>query len=51
MDAHLFGQWMDKFINILEGRQIFSPTRRHLVVFDGHKSHVILDVKKSMELI
>ena len=44
MDAHLFSQWMDKFIQVLEGRKILNPTKRHLVVLDGHKSHVTLDV-------
>ena len=40
MDSHLFAEWMSKFIDILERRRILSPTRRHLVVLDGHKSHV-----------
>ena len=44
MDSHLFAEWMSKFIDILETRKIISPTRRHLVVLDGHKSHVTLKV-------
>ena len=40
MDAHLFSQWMDKFIELLEPRKIINPIKRHLVVLDGHTSHV-----------
>ena len=44
MDAHLIPRWMDKFIKLLKARKVLSPTRRHLVVLDGHKTHVTLDV-------
>ena len=36
---------MEKFIAFLESRpRVFSPTRRHFVILDGYKFHVILDV-------
>ena len=44
MDAHLFSRWMDQFIEILEDRKLFSLISRHLIVLDGYKSHVTLDV-------
>ena len=44
MDALFFAQWMGKFIDILERRQILSSTRRHLIVLDGYKSRVTLEV-------
>ena len=44
MDAHLFAQWMENFIAILERKNNLNLTKTHLVILDGHKSHVILEV-------
>ena len=38
MDAHLFSQWMNNFLEILERKKVFNLTSRHLIVLDGHKS-------------
>ena len=32
------------FIHKLENEEILSQDRRHLVVLDGHKSHITLEV-------
>ena len=44
MDNHLFAQWMDHFLNSLTTRGDFSPLQRHLLILDGHKSHISLQV-------
>ena len=44
MDSHLFAQWMDDFLQSMTKRGDFSPSQRHLMVLDGHKSHITLDV-------
>ena len=44
MDSNLFAQWMEHFIQFLKQKRGLSPTKRYLVVLDGHKSHVTLDV-------
>ena len=44
MDSHLFLQWMEQFLQSLTKRGEFSPSQRHLMVLDGHKSHITLDV-------
>ena len=44
MDNHLFAQWMDYFLNSLTTRGDFSPSQRHLLILDGHKSHISLQV-------
>ena len=44
MDSTHFMEWMDFFVHrmIEEGRQ--PPQERHLVILDGHKSHISLEV-------
>ena len=44
MDAENFSKWMDFFITYHEKRGDLSLTNRMLLVFDGHKSHVTLEV-------
>ena len=44
MGNHLFAQWMDHFLNSLITRGDFSPSQRHLLILDGHKSHISLQV-------
>ena len=44
MDAHLFSQWKDKIIELLEAKKVLNPIRRHLIVLDGCNSLVILHV-------
>jgi imidazoleglycerol phosphate dehydratase HisB len=42
--AFLFSQWISHFIKSLESRGGVSPTNRHLLIVDGHNSHVTLEV-------
>ena len=44
MTSYLFCRWMDHFIEQLEAIGDLSPSNRHLVILDGHKSHVSLEV-------
>ena len=44
VDAYHFSKWMDHFVNILKGRSLLSTTSRHLLVLDGHKAHLTLEV-------
>ena len=46
MTSYLFLRWMDHFIQQLEELQDLSPTNRHMIILDGHKSHVTLEVMK-----
>ena len=44
MDAAIFNKWMDYFLNYHESRGNLSLTKRMLLILDGHKSHVTLEV-------
>ena len=44
MDILNFSKWMSFFLNYHERKKSLSPTRRFLLVLDGHKSHVSLEV-------
>ena len=42
--SYLFSRLMDHFIEHLEDLQLLSPSNRHLIILDGHKSHLTLKV-------
>jgi hypothetical protein len=44
MTGFLFSSWIAHFVKALESRGGISPTNRHLLILDGHNSHVTLDV-------
>ena len=44
VDIYQFSKWMDHFIRILREKGNLSITQRHLLVLDGHKAHVTLEV-------
>jgi hypothetical protein len=44
MTAILFSYWISHFIQALEKRGGISPTNRHLLIVDGHNSHVTMEV-------
>lgn len=51
MTAELFSHWTSHFIRALESRGGVSPSNRHLLVVDGHNSHVTLEVvQKAMDV-
>ena len=43
MDTFHFMEWMNHFINIMKERGVL-PIERNLVILDGHKSHISLEV-------
>ena len=44
MDTYNFSCWMDHFTFLKEKESVFSPSMRHLIILDRHKSHVSLEV-------
>jgi hypothetical protein len=44
MTGHLFSSWISHFVRALEVRGGISPTNRHLLILDGHGSHVTLEI-------
>ena len=44
MDAANFNKWMDYFLNYHKSRGNLSLTKRMVLILDGHKSHVTLEV-------
>ena len=44
MDSYLFVQWIEKVIAILKKKKILCLTKRNLLITDGHKIHVTLEV-------
>ena len=44
MDTIHFIKWMDHFIHKMESQKRLSQERRHLLILDGHKSHINLEV-------
>ena len=43
-NAFQFSKWMDHFIRVLKKKRILSITQRHLLVLNGHKAHLTLEV-------
>ena len=51
MTQFLFSNWITHFVNWLSSREGISCERRHLLIVDGHNSHVTLDVvMKAMDV-
>jgi hypothetical protein len=47
MTGHLFKSWIGHFVkNVRDSGLGISPTCRHLLILDGHGSHVTMDVVK-----
>ena len=44
MDSSNFSIWITSFIRLHETKGNLEPTRRMLLILDGHKSHVTLEV-------
>ena len=44
MTATLFSHWISHFVQCLERKRGISQDRRHLLILDGHNSHVTLEV-------
>ena len=42
--SYHFSRWMDHFIEHLKDLQLLSPSNRHLIILDGYKSHLTLEV-------
>jgi hypothetical protein len=51
MTSILFSHWISHFIKALESRGGILPGNRHLLIVDGHNSHITLEVvQKAMEV-
>jgi hypothetical protein len=44
MTGHLFEKWLSHFVDYLQRRGGVSPSNRHLLILDGHDSHVTIEV-------
>ena len=44
VDSYQFSTWMDHFVMVLRGKGTLSTTSRHLLILDGHKAHLTLEV-------
>ena len=44
MDTFHFIEWMDYFIHKMQSEENLFQERRHLIILDGHKSHISLEV-------
>ena len=44
VDAYQFTKWMDHFIYVLREKGLLTSTNRYLLILDGHKAHLTLDV-------
>jgi hypothetical protein len=44
MTSYLFGPCMSRFIELLRSSDSISPVHRHLLILDGHISHVSVEV-------
>ena len=42
-----FSKWMDHFLHVLREKGMLTSTHRHLLILDGHKSHLTLDVVRN----
>jgi hypothetical protein len=51
MTCRLFSSWISHFVKSLETQGGISPTNRHLLILDGHGSHMTLEVVyKAMQI-
>jgi hypothetical protein len=46
MTSYLFGVWVSRFIELVQESGSISPEHRHLLILDGHLSHVSVEVVK-----
>jgi hypothetical protein len=51
MTGRLFSSWISHFVKSLDSQGGISPTNRHLLIMDGHGSHITLEVVyKAMQI-
>lgn len=46
MTSYLFSAWISHFIASIRRHSLLSPEHRHLLILDGHNSHVTLEVPR-----
>ena len=51
MTSYLFSEWISHFIKSIERIGGISPKRRHLLILDGHNSHVTLEVARRAKVV
>ncbi|KAG0595736.1 hypothetical protein M758_UG192600 [Ceratodon purpureus] len=47
MTSFLFSAWISHFIASIRRQSVISPEERHLLILDGHNSHVTLEVARN----
>ena len=46
MTSYLFSAWISHFVASIRRHSLLSPEHRHLLILDGHNSHVTLEVAR-----
>ena len=46
MTSYLFSAWISHFVASIRCHSLISPQQRHLLILDGHNSHVTLEVAR-----
>jgi hypothetical protein len=44
MTSYLFGAWISRFIELVQESGSISSEHRHLLILDGHISHVSVEI-------
>ena len=51
MTAHFFKAWIDYFVKHVKTCNGISPLNHHLLILNGHASHVTIDIVKKAWLV
>ena len=51
MTSYLFSTWMSHFIKNVQRLEDISPDHQHLLILDGHNSHVTLEVVREAKAV
>ena len=51
MTLYLFSAWISHFVTSIRRHSVLSPEHRHLLILDGHNSHVTLEVAQQAKTI
>ena len=51
MTTYLFSAWISHFVASIRKFDAISPQQRHLLVLDGHNSHVTLEVARAARAV
>jgi hypothetical protein len=51
MTSYLFSAWISHFVTSIRRHSVLSPEHRHLLILDGHNSHVTLEVARQAKTV